>query len=137
MGQGWILFNNTTTVVAPVGAFDAFPGLDSRPARAGDVLTIFCSGLGPTDNHVPDGVPAEKILPLLARSATLPVVTIGGVEVPPGDILFAGLSPGPQLVALFQISFFLPEGIPPGDAVTIQIRIGEFESPALVTMAVE
>jgi uncharacterized protein (TIGR03437 family) len=50
--QGAIQIANSTTFVAPVGAL---PGNTSRPAVAGDVLTIFCSGLGAVTNTPASG----------------------------------------------------------------------------------
>jgi uncharacterized protein (TIGR03437 family) len=50
--QGVIVIANTSTWVAPVGAI---PGAISRPATTGDILTIYCSGLGAVTNTPADG----------------------------------------------------------------------------------
>jgi len=65
----------------------AIPADRDHPAAAGEILEVFCSGLGPTDPVIPAGTPAP-LLPL-ARSF-IPDVVIGWTE---AGVLFAGLSP--------------------------------------------
>jgi uncharacterized protein (TIGR03437 family) len=130
MGQGWVLFANTLDIAGPTGAFE--PNFRSRPAQAGDILTIFCNGLGPVNPPVPDG---HNSLDQLRSTTQRPAVTIGNVTVPDGDIFFSGLAP--QFVALFQINLRVPPGITPGNAVPIRVRVGNVESSPLVTMAVQ
>ncbi len=128
-GQGWVLFANSLTAAAPAGSI---PGVDSRPARAGEILTIYCNGLGPVDPPVADG---NNTLDRLRNTRTRPTVLVGNVPVPDGDILFSGLAP--QFVALYQINFRMPSGAPAGDAVPIVIRIGGVDSSSRVTIAVQ
>jgi len=127
--QGAVFFANTLTLVASV----APPGfqIEARPARPGDILTIFANGLGPLDTPVQDG---RNTLDRLRNTATRPAVTVGGLPVPDGDILFSGLTP--QFVALYQINFRMPPGVTPGNAVPIRIRMSGVESAAQVTIAV-
>ncbi len=63
------------------------------------------------------------------------MITIGGVVVPDENVLFSGLSP--RSVGLYQLDIRAPQGLPSGDAVPIVIRMGESESRADVTIAVE
>ena len=116
---------------------------ESNPVSAGDVLIIFCAGLGEVDPPIldgypscePDGVCLADGSNLTLRSATSrPSVTVGGVQIPDGQLFFAGLSPG--FAGLYQINATLPEGITPGDA-EIKISFDGFESPDGVTIRVQ
>ncbi|MGA2739283.1 MAG: hypothetical protein ABSG65_17820, partial [Bryobacteraceae bacterium] len=99
--QGAIQIANSTTLVAPVGAI---PGVDSRPAKAGDILTIYCSGLGAVTNTPADGAAAGSGGLSYVQSPVS--VTVGGQTAP---FLFAGLAPG--FVGLNQVNVQLPTGL--------------------------
>ena len=117
--QGAIQIANTATFVAPVGAI---PGVDSRPATTGDILTIYCSGLGAVTNTPASGSAAGSGSNL--SSAQAPVsVTIGGKSAP---FLFAGLSPG--YVGLYQVNVQLPAGVTPGTAVPVIVTTANLNS---------
>ena len=116
---------------------------ESNPVSAGDVLIIFCAGLGEVDPPIldghascePDGVCLADGSNVTLRSATSrPSVTVGGVQIPDGQLFFAGLSP--SFAGLYQINATLPEGVPPGDA-EIKISFDGFESPDGVTIRVQ
>ncbi|MBI3666436.1 MAG: hypothetical protein HY236_09485 [Acidobacteria bacterium] len=128
-GQGAVLFSNTRILAAPVGIF---PGTESRPAKAGDVLTIYCNGLGPVTPSVTDG---HNTLDGLRSTTIRPTVTVGGVTVPDIDVLFSGLAP--QFVGLNQIDFRLPPGVASGSAIPIRITVAGVESRPDVTIAVQ
>src|SRR5256885_12569430 len=91
--------------------------LSISPAAAGEILEVFCSGLGPTDPVIPAGTPAP-LLPL-ARSF-IPYVVIGGTE---AGVLFAGLSPG--RIGLYQINIIVSAGLTPGFQEISIRRLGE------------
>ncbi len=129
-GQGWVVFANSIDIAAPSGAFE--PNFRSRPAKADDVLTIFANGLGAVTPPVADG---QNTLDGLRQTSTRPTMTVGGVAVPDGNILFSGLAP--QFVALYQINFRMPAGVPAGNAVPIQISMGGVTSTDKVTIAVQ
>ena len=137
-GQGAVLFSNTSDLAAPVG----FLG-NSRPAAEGDLLTIYANGMGPVQPPIADRLnscgSSGRCAPdysnvLLRTTTTRPVVTIGGVRVPDEDILFSGLSG--VFVALNEMVFRLPTGVPAGNAVPIVIEIGGVASRGDVTIAV-
>jgi uncharacterized protein (TIGR03437 family) len=128
-GQGWVLFANTADVAAvPATILNT----NSHPAKAGDVLTIYANGLGPVMPPVADG---NNTLDALRNTASRPTLIVGGVTVPDADMLFSGLAP--QFVALYQINFVVPSGVTPGNAVPVQIRIGNVTSTDQVTIAVQ
>lgn len=54
-GQGGILIADTGELAAPAGSV---PGQASRPARRGEFLTIFCTGLGDVTNRPASGAAA-------------------------------------------------------------------------------
>jgi len=124
--QGVILISNTASFAAPAGSI---PGVDARPAKAGDYLTIYCAGLGDVTNRPASGA-ASPGGPLASTIAT-PTVTIGGVSAPAA---FSGLSP--SLVALYQVNVQVPGGVTPGNAVPVAISIGGATSNT-VTIAVQ
>ncbi|HEY1758846.1 MAG TPA: hypothetical protein VGG72_25965 [Bryobacteraceae bacterium] len=75
------------------------PVTSSTPAKSGDTLTILATGLGPTNPPTATG----QSIPM-HPTATPVSITLGGVEVPSSDIVFAGTgggaSPGIDLITL-------------------------------------
>ena len=104
--------------------FEAKPG---SPAKAGDVLVIFCAGLGPVSPGVADGDKPGG----LSSTTNAVQVSVGGVNTTPS---FAGLTPG--FVGLYQVNAALPAGITAGDAVPLTLTVaGQTSTP--VTIAVQ
>ncbi|HYL76092.1 MAG TPA: hypothetical protein VEU96_17915 [Bryobacteraceae bacterium] len=101
----------------------------ATPVGAGDILAIFCTGLGAVDQSIPDGTGAPSSPP--ANTTATPVVTVGGK---PAHVLFSGLSPG--FVGLYQIDAVVPTGVTPGNQVPVVISILGQTSPA-ATIAVK
>ena len=95
------------------GAVRAFP--DSRPARRGEYLEIYATGLGSVSRLQGDGQPKTPANVAISRT---PVVTIGGV---PAAVTFSGLAPGG--VGLFQINAQIPDGALAGSAVPVTISL--------------
>ena len=75
------------------------------PARGGDVLVVYLTGVGELDNPPASGA-ASGAAPL-ARALTAPTVTVGGAQ---AEVLFAGLTPG--FVGLAQLNIRLPDQLP-------------------------
>jgi uncharacterized protein (TIGR03437 family) len=98
----------------------------TAPAKAGDVLTMFCVGLGATDPSIGDGATS----PSPPAHVPDPIVKIGGKN---AAIQFAGLAPG--FVGLYQINVVMPDGVAPGAAVPLTVTVGGQTSP-IVTLAV-
>jgi uncharacterized protein (TIGR03437 family) len=86
----------------------------SNPAKASDVVVVYCTGLGATTPTVRSGeaAPASP----LARVVTPATVTIGGQ---PAVVHYAGLTPG--FVGLYQVNVQIPSGVPPGASVPLVI----------------
>ena len=133
-------------LLARVGALAAPRGVvgQSRPARAGDVLEIYATGLGPVDppladgenSCAPDGVClADGSNIALRRTTERPRVSIGGVEVAADGVLFSGLAPA--LAAVHLVVVEVPAGIEPSAAAEVLIAIGGRASQPGFTIAVE
>jgi uncharacterized protein (TIGR03437 family) len=87
-----------------------------NPAAAGDIVTVYFTGIGPLDHPVATGEPAPLGGPL--SRATLPVtITIGGQL---ADVLYVGLTPGS--ISLAQANVVAPN-LPSGD-YPIAIKVG-------------
>jgi uncharacterized protein (TIGR03437 family) len=86
----------------------------SNPTKTGDVVVVYCTGLGATNPAVRSGeaAPASP----LARVVTPVSVTIGGQ---PAVVQYAGLTPG--YVGLYQVNVQIPSGVTPGSSVPLVI----------------
>jgi uncharacterized protein (TIGR03437 family) len=111
-GQAATLISGTASLAAPS---DAFPG--SRPARIGEYISIYASGLGDVTNR-PGLGSASPVNPLATTLAT-PTADIGGV---PATVTFSGLAPG--YAGLYQVNVQVPAGVPTGPNVPIVLTIG-------------
>lgn len=94
------------------------------PARPGEVIVLFATGLGAT-------VPPLDALRLPDRAASISQraefsLLLDGRPVPDNLVLYAGVTPG--FAGLYQINLQLPDWTPLRPEV--QIRIGEGASPA-------
>ena len=105
----------------------------AQPASIGDVLQIFCTGLGkviadPPGPALVTGKTAPANGSVLYRTAAMPQVSIGGV---PATVLFAGLAPG--FAGLYQVDVIVPKDVDPGDdvPVTIAMQAGDRDSATI------
>ncbi|MBI4458732.1 MAG: hypothetical protein HY648_01570 [Acidobacteria bacterium] len=100
----------------------------ATPAKRGEYLAIFVTGLGPTKTRIATGnAPSGEEAPTVET----PQVLIGGV---PARVLFSGLAPG--LVGLYQINVELPFETYSGPGVPLQIRFGNLSADG-TTIAIE
>lgn len=81
----------------------------AKPAKAGELLSLFAAGLGPTRPGVDPGQPFPAS-PLQAVNSPVQVLVNGN----PGELLYAGGYPG--AVDGYQVNFRLPDGLAPGQA---------------------
>jgi len=100
----------------------------ASPARPGDIVILYATGLGYT---APPVVYSQipKMAALIVQSATF-IVQFNGVPMDPGGIIYAGIAPG--FAGLYQINLVLPDVLPPDPA--IQMVIGTQASPASVQL---
>lgn len=103
----------------------------ARPARPGEVIELYGTGLGPTNPAVAPGALAPNAA---VPTATKPVVTIGGTQLADADVLYSGLAPG-NVSGLNQINVRVPSSASNGD-ILIQISVGGDTSVAGTTIPV-
>lgn len=91
------LFSDNVTYVLPTGAI---PGVPSRPAQAGDTITLYGIGFGAVTPNTPAGQVVEA-----GNSLALPfILKFGSTE---ATVTYAGLGPG--LVGLYQFNVVVPK----------------------------
>lgn len=96
----------------------------AAPAKSGEVVVLFASGLGPTNPAaIPDQIPQQAASVTPISSFTM---LINGAAVNPQQILYAGVVP--TFAGLFQINVQLPPNTPPNPQ--IQIGYAGIMSPA-------
>ena len=117
-GQGAIV-NGVTNVLAD----------SANPVRSGDVVTIYCTGLGAVAPAVPEGTVPP--LDVLSRTVDPVIVSIGGH---PAQVLFSGLAPG--ITGLYQVNAVVPEAAERGSEVQVTISSSS-QTSAPVTIAVQ
>lgn len=145
--NGAVLLANTQWRVMPasMAAAIGFPSCANasaatvcgRPAKLGDALQFYVTGLGKaTPGGDPNGQPLAtgSIAPVdgstLYETVATPTVTVGGV---PGQVLFSGITPGNA--GLYQINLTVPAGVQPGDDVPVVVSMPNGSSDT-VTIAV-
>lgn len=125
VGQAIAINNADSTLAAPV---ESIPGLTTHPAKAGDAIIIYATGLGPVDSPVDSG----QIPGTLTRTLTVPTVLVGGAQ---AQVLFSGLTP--QFVGVNQVNIVVPSNAPTGDKVPLQIQLNGITTTDQVTMAIQ
>ena len=89
-----------------------------KPERPGNVVVIFLTGLG----AVTPTLTAGEVTPsdVLTRATLAVSATIGGIE---AEVLFAGMTPGS--IGLAQINLRVPASITAGNAVPLNVKVGD------------
>lgn len=128
-----IAFMTGGALAQPVGSI---PGLLTRPARVGEPLIIFATGLGPmTGPPMESGnnsLDAQGNY-VLRETLAVPKVFVGGQE---AAVIFSGASP--EFVGVYQINLqAIPAGVQPGAQVPLVIQLGDIVSREGVSIAVE
>jgi len=88
----------------------------ANPAKAGDVVVVYCTGLGATTPAVRSGEAAPGPPSPLAKVVMPVTVTIGGQ---PAVVQYAGLTP--NFVGLYQVNVQIPAGVSPAASVPLVI----------------
>ena len=92
------------------------------PAKPGETVLIYCTGLGAVSSPPADGEPG-KGQPTVAT----PTVTIGGTK---ATVSFSGLAPG--FVGLYQINVEVPDGLAAGNQPVVVEVAGAFSNSVLL-----
>jgi uncharacterized protein (TIGR03437 family) len=90
----------------------------ANPAKAGDVLLVFCTGLGQSTPPVATGQLVAS--DVVARTATV-TATLGGR---PATVVYSIVSPG--FTGLYQVAVTVPTGVT-GPAI-LQLQMGTVSS---------
>jgi uncharacterized protein (TIGR03437 family) len=102
--------NPVAAIQAKSGAFIGAPGLIAgasfSPAHAGDVLTAFGVGWGPTSSTESIGTVASSAASVTGSHS----LTLGGAT---AQVLYAGLTP--TFAGLYQVNFTVPSGLSAGN----------------------
>jgi uncharacterized protein (TIGR03437 family) len=98
------------------------------PAHAGDVVVIYCAGLGVVAPAVGDGAVAPNAP--LSKTQNAVAVSMGGQN---AAVQFAGLTPG--FSGLYQIDATVPQGIAPGDRVPVSVTVAG-QASAVVNLSI-
>lgn len=106
-----IAMNPDGTLVAPVGLI---PGVVTHPAKAGDTITILCTGLGAVTPSIADGTESSD---QVRTAIATPTVTVGGI---PATVTFAGLYS--QGVGVDRLDVLVPAGVAPSDSVIVTVK---------------
>jgi uncharacterized protein (TIGR03437 family) len=127
-GQGAILIANSSNIAMP-----HTDGIPSQPAKPGDFVSIYATGLGPVSIEVPSGSPASL---QVLNTLKAPVDVIVGDQT--AEVSFAGLAPG--FTGLYQVNARIPASASAGDDISVQIGIhlpdGTVVKSNIVTIAI-
>jgi uncharacterized protein (TIGR03437 family) len=119
------LFPDGATFAVPT---NALPGVPSRPAQSGDVLTIYGVGFGP----VTGGFTAGTIV-TAANSLNTPVQFFFGNTQATVD--YSGLAP--SFTGLYQFDVVVPAGLAANSAEPISFSLGGVKSTQTLYIAVQ
>ena len=109
-------------------ASDSSPVTPGSPARPGELLKIFATGLGSTLPVVDSGLPAPTNP--LSHTQTTPLATIGGIS---AAVTFSVLVPA--FVGLYQVNIQAPAGIPAGEHDLVLTSNGVASNPVRIFIA--
>ncbi|MGB6946258.1 MAG: hypothetical protein WBE37_27925 [Bryobacteraceae bacterium] len=118
------LFNDGVTYVLPTGAI---PGVNSRPAKPGDTITLYGVGFGAVTENIPAGQIAQGLTTLASNFS----ISIGGL---PATVLYAGLAP--QYVGLYQFDVVVPQ-VSSGNSVPVTFTLGGNMGTQTLNIAVQ
>jgi uncharacterized protein (TIGR03437 family) len=112
-----------------VGPANLFPGATTTPAKPGDVVVFWVTGLGPASPAVPAGVntPSDQ----LYNTANPVTVLIGNIQ---ANVIASVLTPGNA--GLYQIAVTVPPSAPDGD-LPVSLQVNGVQSPDGVVLTVK
>src|SRR5262245_17948402 len=111
-GQGAVLIGGTGMIArAPVDS-------QSRPARRGEIIEIYATGLGAVSN--PPGFGQAGVVDPLSRTLGTAIAMLGTVR---ATVLYSGLAPG--LPGVYQVNVLIPQGVSTGERVPLTIQVNE------------
>jgi uncharacterized protein (TIGR03437 family) len=118
-----------TGQAAAINAKDNSVNGTGHPAKAGDFVSLYITGVGQTSPPGADGTPNSTPLPLPVASVQ---VTIGGR---PATVNFAGGAPG-LVAGVIQVNAQIPAGLGVNNAAPVLVQVGTSNSQPGVTVAI-
>ena len=119
------IFFNVATGLGAIRNNDDGTSILERPARAGDFIEVFCTGLGEVVPPGQTGLPAPASP--LSWTTRNPQVLIDGRDT---LVTFSGLAP--FFAGLYQINVQVPEDLPPGRYTLVVIVDGIMSNTVLI-----
>jgi uncharacterized protein (TIGR03437 family) len=92
------------------------------PAKPGETVLIYCTGLGAVSSPPADGEPGNG-----QETTATPTVTIGGTK---ATVSFSGLAPG--FVGLYQVNAVVPESLAAGNQAVVVEASGASSNTVLL-----
>jgi uncharacterized protein (TIGR03437 family) len=124
-----VAVNNSDGTLA--WAAGTIPGTTTHPAKAGDILIIYATGMGALNTPIADGQAPANSDNVLRTTIATPTVMVGGVK---AQLVYSVLSP--QFVGVDQLAITVPTGVTPGNNVPLQIVAGGVTSPSTTGIAI-
>jgi uncharacterized protein (TIGR03437 family) len=118
------LFSDNSTFVLPTGAIS---GLQSRPAKAGEIITLYGIGFGAVTPNIPAGQIVQQINSLAAPFHLF----IDGVE---AGVQYDGLAP--SAIGLYQFNVVVPKAAT-GNAVPVMFTLAGAAGTQTLSIATE
>jgi len=98
----------------------------SSPARPGDTIVIYCTGLGAVNESVDPTLPAPANPPVTTKAAVAVFIQAADRTWISSYVPFAGLAPGYS--GLYQVNVQVPNNAATGDQVQLYILAGNMQS---------
>jgi uncharacterized protein (TIGR03437 family) len=122
---GIFIVDQASSAAAVLHAADYSLVTSSSPARPGEYLLIYCTGLGAVGTSVASGAMAPSVPP--DSTVQPPTVSIANLS---ANVTFAGLAPG--FVGLYQINVQAPAGLPTGNQPVQTVTFGVVSNIATI-----
>jgi uncharacterized protein (TIGR03437 family) len=103
----------------------------ARPARPGELIELYATGLGPTQQAIAPGAITPATAIATNQKAT---VLLNNVRLTDADVLYSGLAPG-NVSGLYQVNIRIPASTGNGD-IPVQVAVGSETSVAGPTIPV-
>ncbi|MBI4460537.1 MAG: S8 family serine peptidase [Acidobacteria bacterium] len=120
-GAGIIAHNSDFTLVTA-----------SNPARPGESLALFATGLGAVSPSMRTGVAGVTSPLSVSAPSNMPSVTIGGVAAP---VRFSGLAP--CFLGIYQVNIEVPSNVPKGEQTLVLVSNGVASNPVRLAIGEE
>ncbi len=126
------LFSDGVTYVLPTGSI---PGVPSRPAKTGDIITLYGIGFGSVTPNVPAGQVAQGVNPL-AMPFHFYCDSVAGARSGQNEatVLYAGVAPG--AVGLYQFNIVVPKLSTTGNTI-VSYTLGGVQAAQLLFLATQ